>query len=288
MFGAAGDVAGHAAEDDGVERGDRRPVRVPGQAAREEDGALAVRGCRRRRPARRASPARPGRAAASRRAAAAAARARSPRPARSPAPRRPAGGAGRAGPGAARRRRPAGPASPAPPRRAGTSTSRSRRRSPRSPATARSAARVDRPLPDVGVEPCRRPSPGRSAAGRGAARPAPAGVSTSGSPRRRRGPGAGPAATASSKPVRPSGGSGTYAGDVVLGATASWIRLSTSGRAMALGTGVTRPTQSADSAGVSGRTGTIDARRSPATRGVPLHHLAVGERRPGRRCRRRG
>ena len=71
--------------------------------------------------------------------------------------------------------------------------------------------------------------------------------------------------TARSKPSSPSGGSGTYSAMSCSCATASWIRLSTSGRAIALGTGVTRPTQCEESPGVSGRTGTMIRRGRPAT-----------------------
>lgn len=41
-FGAPGDVACHACEDNPVERHDRLPVRVPRQPARQEHGPLAV------------------------------------------------------------------------------------------------------------------------------------------------------------------------------------------------------------------------------------------------------
>ena len=73
-------------------------------------------------------------------------------------------------------------------------------------------------------------------------------------------------ATAWSKPVSPSGGSGTYSAMSCSCATASCTRLSTSGRAIAFGTGVIRPTQCEDSDGVSGRTGRMTRGRSPATR----------------------
>src|SRR5271169_4412123 len=41
-LGARGDVAQHAAEHHAVERRDRPPVRVPGESAWLEDGALPV------------------------------------------------------------------------------------------------------------------------------------------------------------------------------------------------------------------------------------------------------
>lgn len=66
--------------------------------------------------------------------------------------------------------------------------------------------------------------------------------------------------------VSPSGGSGTNAAMSCSWATASWMRLPTSGRAIAFGTGVTSPTQYDDSAGVSARTGTMTRRGRPATR----------------------
>ena len=59
-----------------------------------------------------------------------------------------------------------GRAARAPPRPAGRSTSRCRRRCPRSPATARAGGASHRRAALVGVAGCRRPSPGRWAAGR--------------------------------------------------------------------------------------------------------------------------
>ncbi len=57
--------------------------------------------------------------------------------------------------------------------------------------------------------------------------------------------------TARSKPTSPSGGSGMYAAMSCSCASASLRSDSTSGRAMALGTGVIAPTQCAESPGVS-------------------------------------
>ncbi|BCB90834.1 hypothetical protein Psuf_081470 [Phytohabitans suffuscus] len=71
--------------------------------------------------------------------------------------------------------------------------------------------------------------------------------------------------TAVSKPVRPPGGSGMCAAIPRSPTTASCTRLCTSGRASRPGTGVTSPTQYADSRGVSGRTGTMTRRDRPAT-----------------------
>ena len=60
--------------------------------------------------------------------------------------------------------------------------------------------------------------------------------------------------------------------------TTSCTRLSTSGRAMAFGTGRDEPDPVARQRGVSTGTGTMIRRLgSPATRGVALHHLAVGQ-----------
>ena len=83
--------------------------------------------------------------------------------------------------------------------------------------------------------------------------------------------------TARSKPTSPPAGSGTYCAMSCSLQTTSWIRLSTSGRAMLLGTGVTRPTQWLDSDGVSSGRVTIRRGWQPGDRGVPLHHVAVGE-----------
>ena len=146
-LGGGGDVAGHAAEDDAVERRDRPPVGVPEQPARVEERPLHVR---RARPAARLGPdaaarARPAPAAASRRAAAAARPGRAPRPARSRSSRRRRPGPGPAGRAAARPRRRTGRAGRGPARPAGRSTSR---RSPPMPSTTRHSASgeaVDRP-----------------------------------------------------------------------------------------------------------------------------------------------
>ena len=47
LLRSAGEVAEHPAEDDAVERGDRPPVEVPEQAARDEGGPLSQPGARR-------------------------------------------------------------------------------------------------------------------------------------------------------------------------------------------------------------------------------------------------
>ncbi len=66
--------------------------------------------------------------------------------------------------------------------------------------------------------------------------------------------------TASSNGLSPPAGSVTYRLMSCSWHTASWIRLSTSGLAMAPGTGVTRPTHCDDSHGESVRTGTMTRR----------------------------
>ncbi len=71
--------------------------------------------------------------------------------------------------------------------------------------------------------------------------------------------------SARSKPMVPSGGSGTYSLMSCSRHTTSWRSDSVSGRAMELGTGVTRPTQRLESVGVSTGTGRITRGRSPAT-----------------------
>ena len=57
--------------------------------------------------------------------------------------------------------------------------------------------------------------------------------------------------------------------------TTSFLSDSTSGIARPAGTGVTSPTHSDDSRGVSSGTGIRTRGRSPATLGVPAHHLRI-------------
>ena len=72
-------------------------------------------------------------------------------------------------------------------------------------------------------------------------------------------------ATESSNPNKPSGGSGMYCLMSCSAQITSVFRLSTSGRAMFFGTGVTKPIQRADRPGESKLIGKIIRLRSPAT-----------------------
>ncbi len=69
--------------------------------------------------------------------------------------------------------------------------------------------------------------------------------------------------------MSPSSGSGTYCAMSCSPQTLSAVRLSTSGRAMMLGTGVTRPTHRLESRGVSTGARTMMRLRRPATAAYP-------------------
>ena len=200
--------------------------------------------------------------------------ARAPRPARSRAARPPRSRSGSRRP----RRRPTPPtrrsSRPRTAQARGTSTSRGRRRCPRSAATASAA---------VGVAPrsrarrgrrCRRSSRDRWASGRWArrARPRP----TTGWRRRPSRICSSASRTASSKPAARS--SGTSVGDVVLvDHDRVAQRLDQRAGRWPSGTGVTRLTHWLDSHGVRTGTGMIIRRPQPGHRGVALHHLPVGQ-----------
>ena len=255
-----------AAEDDAVER--RRPTTSRAWPSSPR-GWKSAR-CRRRVPAvalvgPRRARARPARAAASRRAAAAAGRARAPRPARSRAAS-PTSSRSRVAPAAAQpdpADEPVEPAADPPGEREGVPAVLAADALDR-PATAPRARRRPVGVALVDVEAAAGPvgvGGQRVARRAGHGRP-----TTSGWRRRRRGSAAAPARRPRSKPISPSGGSGTYVGDVVLGGRRPRCAATrpAAGRCAA-GTGVTSPTQWLDSRGVSTGTGTMSRRGSPAT-----------------------